>query len=298
MGDRKCRQPGPLRCEANDFYRPGASLPPQTPGVKGRNDNADPNALLRQVKALTRKQEQLRKSTHWANVFFKNNPDIPTIASSLSVFVDLSIQASNRYPDALGRRAPAGFAWVQSYRSRSKIDQHTASILKRYHAPQHIQYRIPRAWATALQMAKSAYGKCEEHAFYALYLLTIGHMAQGMPFGRVKRDIYYTGAGMSDHAMVILVKGTEFKDLLKKKMGPNGRVDIPWLLKNTNSWGKSAWVIDGWDSRNCKNLAQAKIKLDFKKSLAFRRSQPSSVPSEWDLHLIAMIKRVAKDYKL
>jgi hypothetical protein len=46
------------------------------------------------------------------------------------------------------------------------------------------------------------------------------------------------------------------------------------------------------------NLAQAKIKLDFKKSLAFRRSQPSSVPSEWDLHLIAMIKRVAKDYKL
>jgi hypothetical protein len=81
-------------------------------------------------------------------------------------------------------------------------------------------------------------------------------------------------------------------------MGPNGRVDIPWLLKNTNSWGKSAWVIDGWDSRNCKNLAQAKIKLDFKKSLAFRRSQPSSVPSEWDLHLIAMIKRVAKDYKL
>jgi hypothetical protein len=71
VGDRKCRQPGPLRCEANDFYRPGASLPPQTPGVKGRNDNADPNALLRQVKALTRKQEQLRKSTHWANVFLK-----------------------------------------------------------------------------------------------------------------------------------------------------------------------------------------------------------------------------------
>jgi hypothetical protein len=54
--------------------------------------------------------------------------------------------------------------------------------------PLHIQYRIPRAWATALQMAKSPYGRCEEHAFYALYLLTIGHMVQKMPFGRLVRD--------------------------------------------------------------------------------------------------------------
>jgi hypothetical protein len=45
-------------------------------------------------------------------------------------------------------------------------------------------------------------------------------------------------------------------------------------------------------------LAQAKIKLDVKKTLAFRRSQPSSTPSEWDLHVRAMIKRVAEDYKL
>lgn len=277
---------------------PGALLPPQTPGVKGRNDKADPNALLRQVKALTSKQEQLRKSTLWANTFFKQKPDIPKIASSLSVFVDVSIHAQNRFPDRLGYRAPPIVDYVLYRRSRSKIDKHTASILKLYHKPQHIQYRIPQAWATALQMAKSPYGRCEEHAYYALYLLTIGHMAQGMPFGRLKGDIYYTGAGQSDHAMVILVKGTEFRDLLKKKMDKEKNVSIPWLLQNTDRWGKSAWVLDGWDAGKCKNLAQAKITLNHNKSLVFRRSEPSRVPSEWDLHLIAMIKRVAKDYKL
>jgi hypothetical protein len=281
------------------------TAPQRTPGVVGRNDKADPNngALyrdqLRQLHIELNKRLRARAISNWALNFFAGNPDIPQIAKALSAKVDSALLAVNRGTESL----KAGFIfdltnWVPLISFRDRIDFVADLYLKRSRTSWLITYRIPRAVAVATEAVEDKRGKCEEHAFLAVYLLTIGHMIQNQPFGRLKNDIYFTGAATPKHAMVILVKGAEFKKAISESKKRTGKVDYEWLRKNTHRWGKSAWIVDGWDRSRSKKLSGETIQLDYSKTSTFRRDPKSGGISKWDLNVEEMVKRVSTDYKL
>jgi hypothetical protein len=293
------RLPGPLKCEYPDVFRPTTS-----PGPLDINDKADPNPgqryrpQLGQLHIEIGKRLRARAISNWALKFFQSNPDIPQIAKALSAKIDSALLAVNRGVESL----MAGFFfdmtnWVPGLSFREIIDKTADLYLKRSRTPWLITYRIPRAVAVAVQAVEDTRGKCEEHAFLSVYLLTLGHMIQNMPFGQLKGDIYYTGAATSKHAMVNLVKGAEFKDAIIASKKRTGKIDLEWLRTHTKEWGKSAWIADGWTGE-AKKLAGEAISLDYLKTKRFRRDVKSGSTSKWDVTLSQMVERVAKTYKI
>lgn len=293
------RLPGPLKCEYPDVFRPTTS-----PGPLDINDKADPNPgqryrpQLGQLHIEIGKRLRARAISNWALKFFQSNPDIPQIAKALSAKIDSALLAVNRGVESL----MAGFIfdmtnWVPGLSFREIIDKTADLYLKRSRTPWLITYRIPRAVAVAVQAVEDTRGKCEEHAFLAVYLLTLGHMIQNMPFGQLKGDIYYTGAATPKHAMVILVKGAEFKDAIIASKKRTGKINLEWLRTHTKEWGKSAWIADGWTGE-AKKLAGEAISLDYSKTHWFRRDVKSGSTSKWDVTLSQIVERVAKAYKI
>ncbi len=289
----------PDKGKYKDVFRPTS-----TPGPLGTNDKADPTpgakyrAQLRQLHIEVGERLRARAVSNWALKFFQGNPDIPMIAKALSAKIDDALLAVNRGVESL----KAGFIldltnWVPGISFRANIDKLADLYLKRSRTPWLITYRIPRAVAVAVQAVEDKRGKCEEHAFLAVYLLTLGHMIQNMPFGRLKGDIYYTGAGTYNHAIAILVKGTEFKDAIIASKKRTGKVEFQWLRTHTKVWGKSAWIVDGHKGE-AKKLAGERILLDYTKSQTFRRDVSTGVVSKWDVTVRQMVKRVAKDYEI
>ena len=293
------RQPGPQNYGPESIERPV-----RNPGSLGLNDKADPNtgekykAQLRQLHIEIGKRLRARAISNWALKFFQTNPDIPKIAKALSAKIDSALLAVNRGVESL----QAGFIfdltnWFPGLTFRENIDKLADMYLKRSRTPWLITYRIPRAVAVAVQAVEDKRGKCEEHAFLAVYLLTIGHMIQNMPFGQLKIDIYYTGAATSNHAMVILVKGAEFKGAILASKKRTGKIDLEWLRTHTREWGKSAWIVDGWTGK-AKKLTGETVSLDYTKTQSFRRDAASGKTSKWDVTLKQMVERVAKDYNI
>lgn len=294
------RQPGPMRGPVNKMAKPI-----RTPGPQGFNDIASPNDgatyrdQLRQLHIELKKRLRARAISNWALNFFAGNPDIPQIAKALSAKVDSALLAVNRFVESCQAGSIFDLTnWVPGMNFRTVIDHATEMYLKRSRTDWLITYRIPRAVAVATQAVEDTRGKCEEHAFLAIYLLTIGHMIQNMPFGRLKNDIYFTGAATPKHAMVILVKGAEFKDAIIGSTLGTGKIDLEWLRRNPRQWGSSAWIVDGWDTGNVGKLTTQKIELDYGKSLRFRRAENSGGVSKWDITLQQMVNRVVEDYKI
>ena len=300
MGGPTFIKPGPMGSKPHPLAKPQ-----RTPGPLGTNDKADPNNgvlyrnQLRQLHIELGKRLRARAVSNWALNFFARNPDIPEIARALSAKIDDALLAVNRGVESLKAGLIFDLSnWVPGLSFRDVIDYTTDLYLKRSRTDWLITYRIPRAVAVATQAVEDKRGKCEEHAFLAVYLLTIGHMIQNQPFGRLKNDIYFTGAATPKHAMVILVKGAEFKDAVIQSAKRTGSIDYAWLRKNTSHWGKSAWIVDGWDTRNVKKLAGEKIQLDHAKTLTFQRAKDSGGVTKWDVTVSEMANRVASDYQL
>jgi len=253
---------------------------------------------LHQLSTEIGERLRARAISYWAIQFFQKNPDIPEIAKALTRKVDSALFAVNRWAETF----QAGFIfdlsnWCPGLNFRKIIDFTADMYLKRSLTPWLITYRIPRAVAVAVQAVEDKRGKCEEHAFLAVYLLTLGHMIQNMPFGKLKRDIYYTAAATKKHAMVILVKGAEFKTaVIESKIG-TGKIDAEWLRTHPKEWGKSAWIADGW-SGEAKKLSGQEISFDYMKTQRFSRDERPGTTSKWDATVRQMAERVAKDYRI
>lgn len=94
---------------------------------------------------------------------------------------------------------------------------------------------------------------------------------------------------------MVLVKGSEFKEAILKAKSANGMIDLEWLRRHTELWGKSAWIVDGWKGE-AKQLSGETVELDYMNMQTFRRDVESGVTSKWDLTLRQMVDRVMKDY--
>ena len=281
--------------------------PTNSPGPLGINDHADPNPgqlyrdQLRQLNTEVGKRLRARAISYWAIHFFQANPYIHEIAKALTQKVDSALFAVNRLAETFQAGSIFDFTnwtgWFPERSFRGSIDKTADMYLKRSFTPWLITYRIPRAVAVAVQAVEDKRGLCEEHAFLAIYLLTLGHMIQNMPFGRLKRDIYYTAAATKKHAMVILVKGAEFKTaVIESKIG-TGKINAEWLRTHPEEWGESAWIADGWSGK-AKKLSGQKISFDYVKTQTYRRDPKSGAISKWDATVRQMAERVAKDYRI
>jgi hypothetical protein len=286
-----------------------SSLPESTPGPKALKDKHDPNpgelyrAQLSELNTLIGEHLRARAVTDWAISFFQKDPDIDEIAQALSHEVDLALLAVNDYTSWDILKAGAFFDLTNYYWFpgfwRDDID-----FLKDFYTnisveSSEITYRIPKEVAVAIKAVEDTRGKCEEHAFLAIYLLSIGHMIQNMPFGQLHRDIFYTGVGTAvpNHAKVILVKGLEFKDAIIASKKGTEEIDNDWIRKNPGTWGNNAWIVDGWKGKAIK-LSDEPIPLDEKLNLTFVRDPKSGVTSEWDVTVDQMIERVKKTYSI
>jgi hypothetical protein len=266
--------------------KPARTLPP---GEKYREQ-------FRQLHIEIGKRLRARAITNWAMSFFQSTPAIPNIAKAMTKKIDDALLAVNK----IGESLMAGFVfdltnWFPGLTFRESIDFLADLYVKRSHTPWLITYRIPRAVAVAVQAVEDKRGKCEEHAFLAVYLLTVGHMIQNMPFGQLRGDIFYTGAATTKHGIAILVKGSEFKNAIIASKKKTGKINPRWLCLHTNLWGKSAWIIDGWEGK-AEKLAKNPISLDYVMSQTFRRNVAEKIPSKWDVTVDQMAKRVASIY--
>jgi hypothetical protein len=271
--------------------------PSQTAGSAGRSVEIPAaekySAQFRQLEILIGDRSRARAVTVWAMNFFAAGPSIEAVAKALSKKVDDALFAVNR---------AEGFitwfdltTWFEDY--RKSIDWMVDLYLEQTRDAWFITYRVPRPVAVAMFAVEDVRGKCEEHAFLTIYLLSIGHMIQGMPFGQLKGDIYYTGAATEDHAMAILVKGAEFKDALKACIAETGRIDSRWLCEHTELWGANAWIADGWKGE-AEKLSDNPVDLSWYMTQGFRRDPRDArkLPSEWDVTVLQMANRVARDY--
>lgn len=247
---------------------------------------------FRQLEVLIEERSHTRAITRWAMNFFQGNPSIENVARSLTKKVDYALFAINR---------AEGFplAWLDATSwfgiFRIPIDAAVELYLERSRIPWLITYRIPRPVAVAMIAVEDVRGKCEEHAFLTVYLLTIGHMIQEMPYGQLIGDIYYTGAATAKHGFAILVKGDEFKEAIKASIEKTGKIDARWLCKHTDLWGANAWIVDGW-SGEAKKLSDNPVSLSYIMTQGFRRNPTTSLTSEWDLTVYQMALRVAQAY--
>lgn len=250
---------------------------------------------LKQLNRFLEDKFKTRALTLWAIDFFSQNPNIEEIAQTLTSKVDSVLFAVN----SLAETWRAGFILnYDNHTFRGRTDKYEEIFLNSLE-PSMIGYRIPRPLAVALESVEVKRGKCEEHAMLTIYLLTIGHMIQNMPFGRLKGDIYYTGLAtegtLIDHAIVVLVQGKEFKSAVEASIEENERISPKWLNLNLNLWGPSAWIVDGWDG-NARPLSKEQLVVSPSKSENFRRNPGESLSSEWDVTVLQMANRVAQDY--
>ncbi len=330
-------------------------LRPKT--VTKGNDGKKHHAQFIQLQKEIEKNKQLLKLTQWATAFFDDEPDIKKIAQKVSAMVDYSIDAVNTREFILyllknksllktlrqfehSPKFSINFNLYKKYLPyisfgvskknndwsyRSLILTQAKTYKKQANTDWAITYRMPMILAAANIAAKTESGRCEEHAYTSLYLLNMGHMIQNMPYGQLKNDIFYTGAAIKGHAFALLVKGKEFKKAIEDAITFEGKSDIDtilsWLAKNNKKWGKNAWIIDGWNTKNVSSLASRKTNLPLKTKISskmfsrdfgqknqnFSKSvmavvnavkTHSSNSSKWDLTLKQMIYRVAKKYRI
>ncbi len=263
-----------------------------TCGIKPLAQGALYKAQLRQLHIAIGKRARTRAVSNWALKFFAGKPTIDTVARSLTKKIDQSLYAINNIREHL---QSLSIIDLSNFVYRWKIDYMTKVLLGAGNTPWLINYRIPRALAVALISVEEVRGKCEEHAFLGLYLLTVGHMIQNKSYGRLANDIYYTGAATSKHGFIILVLGKEFKNAVAASKKLRGKIDPKWLMAHKNLWGKNAWVADGWTGK-AKKLSADASKLDYTMIQTYRRDPDSKRTSEWDLTVLQMAERVAKDY--
>lgn len=251
------------------------------------------SAQFRQLEVLIAERSRARAVTIWAMNFFKGSPSIEQVAHALSKKVDDALFAINKLEGVLTWFDLT--SWFGIF--RKPIDAAVDLYLKKSFIPWLITYRIPRPVAAALYAVEDVRGKCEEHAFLTVYLLTIGHMIQKMPFAQLQGDIYYTGAATEEHAMAILVKGDEFKDAVQASIDETGSINARWLCEHTFLWGPNAWIVDGWAGEATK-LSDNPITLNYYMTQGFRRDprDKNRLPSEWDVTVLQMAKRVARTY--
>lgn len=319
------------------------------------NDGKKHNTQFMQLQKEIGKNKKLLKLTQWATAFFDDEPDIKKIAQKVSNMVDYSIDAVNtrefflylmKNPDLikilrqfehspkfsvnfnLYKKFIPTFSFGVSKKSndwsyRSLILTQAKTYKKQANTDWAITYRMPMILAAANIAARTESGKCEEHSYTSLYLLNMGHMIQNMPYGQLKNDIFYTGAAVTGHAFALLVKGKEFKkSIIMAKKATNKsdmKTILAWLMLNTKKWGKNAWVLDGWNTKNVAALSSRKSNLglnhgitskmfsrDFgQKNQKFSKSvmaivnsvkTHSSNSSKWDLTVEQMVRRVAKKH--
>ncbi len=270
------------------------------------------SAQFRQLEIELGSRMRARAVTMWAINYFQASRTTEDIATALTRKVDDALFTVNRWFSIFN---PLIFFDLTSRFDlfREPIDDFANMYLERSRTPWLITYRIPRPLAVAVEAVEQVRGKCEEHAFLAIYLLTIAHMIQEMPYGRLTGDIYYTGAGTPEHARVVLVKGTEFKEAVRACIAATGRIDGQWLATHTNLWGSSAYIVDGWSGETIQ-LASQSISFDYHYTQSFRRDPQGNSPSrfddsieespqggltsEWDATIYMMAVRVANDYGL
>lgn len=283
---------------------------------------------LKQLHITVGKNKTMRALSDWALNFFDDEPEIKNIAIAVSGKVDKTIFAQNRLSDPidLGYLTPIlplpliGMSYLSEHfqtlsildvqniefipGSYRKLMEKQSKTFEKTTAPWAITYRMPKILASAMVTTKSRVGKCEEHSMLSLYLLNVGHMIQNMPYGQLKNDIFYTGAATKGHAMALLVKGMEFKKaILRAKRETQGKSGseitriLDWMLLNSDKWGESSWVVDGWDTKKVSSLASKKEKLTFHYGITnctFKRAITDNKLSKWDLTIRQMIYRVAK----
>ncbi len=328
-------------------------LRPKT--VTKGNDGKKHHAQFIQLQKEIGKNKKLLKLTQWATAFFDDEPDIKKIAQKVSTMVDHSIDAVNtrefflylmKNPDLIKvlrqfEHSPKFSVNFNLYKNfiptisfgvskknndwsyRSLILTQAKTYKKQASTDWAITYRMPMILAAANIAARTESGKCEEHAYTSLYLLNMGHMIQNMPYGQLKNDIFYTGAAVKGHAFSLLVKGKEFKKAIMIAKKSTNKSDmksiLAWLMLNTKKWGKNAWVVDGWDTKNVASLSSRKSNLGLsggitskmfarnfeQKNQKFSKSvmavvnsvkTHSSNNSKWDLTVKQMVYRVAKKY--
>ncbi len=275
------------------------------------NDGKKYKKQFDELKKINSNNKRLKVLTKWAVNFFDDEPDIAKVAKALSKKVDSALIAVNHPREKYKglnlldfTNADEIFFLKNAWSFRTKIDKKTIKFKKS--PASSIKYRIPAPLASSLVSTARIGGKCEEHAFLSLYLLTIGQMIQNMPHGQLKNDIFFTGAATNGHAMTLLVKGKEFKDAILTAKRKAGRVAgdreiiriLRWMVFNTDKWGKNAWIVDGWDQKNVKQLGVRSKKLipDYIKTQSFKRDTKHGFISKYDFTIRQMIYRVAKKY--
>ncbi len=330
-------------------------LRPKT--VTKGNDGKKHHAQFIQLQKEIGKNKQLLKLTQWATAFFDDEPDIKKIAQKVSAMVDYSIDAVNTREFILyllknksllktlrqfehSPKFSVNFNLYKKYLPyisfgvskknndwsyRSLILTQAKTYKKQANTDWAITYRMPMILAAANIAARTESGRCEEHAYTSLYLLNMGHMIQNMPYGQLKGDIFYSGCAIKGHAFALLVKGKEFKKAIDDAIAFEGKSDIDtilgWLAKNTKNWGKNAWIIDGWNTKNVSSLASRKTNLPLKTKISskmFSRDFGTGTPTaalspaakrlgikphkakgtSWDLTIKQMVYRVAKKHKV
>ena len=274
---------------------------------------------FKQLHLTVGKNKTMRALSNWALNFFDDEPDIKAIAKAVSTKVDKTLYAPNRIQEHLQSlsiidvrnldywfQIPGTKFKITNNKSYRKLMEYQSRLMEKTTTAWAINYRMPKILSSALVSTKYRVGKCEEHSFLSLYLLNVGHMIQNMPYGMLKNDIFYTGAAKSGHAYAILVKGKEFKEAILKAKAKTAKSDITsiynWLMKNTKKWGKNAWIVDGWNTKNVGAISSRSKEIVFDKDdkkntrNTFKRAFSDNKLSKWDLTIKQMIYRVAKKY--
>jgi hypothetical protein len=268
----------------------------RVPDMNAREAGERYRPELAQLDYLIDKHERARAVADWALGFFDGAPDIELVAKTVSRKVDdalLEVGPWNK-PKEFVQTAPFFDVtnWLDWW--REPLDYATRLYANNL-SQTALTYKIPRATAVGIWAVEDLRGRCEEHTFLALYLLTLGHMIQNQLFGRLRNDIYYSGMAVKGHAFVVLVKGAEAAEGLRAApKDVNQR--RTWLFGHMDQWGKSAWIIDGYEA--ARSLALERRTADAQASESFRRNTDTAERSEWDLTVITMMERIAADYKI
>lgn len=253
---------------------------------------------LQQLNTMIGGHDRARAVADWALAFFDRDPEIGPVAKAVSREVDDALLAVS--PVVKPKDWAKSLPWPLDITSaldwwRKPLDEATKLYTEQSATPWMLTYRIPRAAAIGIWAVEDLRGRCEEHTFLALYLLTLGHMIQNMRFGRLHNDIYYAGMAVKGHGFAVVVKGAEMKDALLAAPKGNELAQRQWLAKNLDQWGTNAWIVDGYEEARL--LAQERRVVDLELCEDFRRD-PTQEASEWDLTLAAMVSRIASDYDL
>ena len=274
------------------------------PGIQARETAAAGpgeryRAQLGQLDKLIGTNDRSRAIADWAVNYFPTKPEIEALAKAVSKKVDEALLAVNPLvkPIEWLQSMPAPLDLTSAFDWwRTPLDSATKLYTDNSPTPWMITYRIPRATAVGIWAVQDLRGKCEEHAFLALYLLTLGHMIQNTEFGRLRNEIYYAGLGLKGHGCVVAVKGAEMKEVIKEAPDFEDDAVLQWLAKNPKKWGNSAWIIDGFEEPRLMAKESRPVVPELCES--FRRDPSVKDRSPWDLTLVEMARRIVVDYKL